>query len=249
MKKHSADLLVGMRAIFSSAYQEMESPYSVSNEHVEPFSVESLERTADEVASILKERNPPDGLTFHQLLEWYRANPKNVSINHAITHGTPVDWEKVAKMRATKVLNNPDLDTAALKARQDFRKRTHTRQDDDMIDGLAYACQMISDCARMASKPGALKIDKVEFMDMVVTSGDSWFIKKPKPTVNKFDAVKMAARQARINRNAMRVYPVIKSDAMARTRREHDLATAIERTQLPHEMTIHERIMPYRVKE
>lgn len=206
--------------------------------------------------------NPPDGLTFTQLLEWHRS--KIDAVNLAITHGTPVDWEKVAKMRtkdlsersaktiemrAATVFSDPDLDTAALKARQDFRKRTHTRQDDDMIDGLAYACQMISDCARMASKPGALKIDKVEFVDMVVTSGDSWFIKKPKPPANVFDVVKMAARQARIDRNAMRVYPVIKKDVMARTRREHDLANAIERTQLPHEMTIHERIMPYRVKE
>lgn len=147
MKKHSADLLVGVRAVFSSAYQEMESPYSVSND--------------------------------------------------------------------------PDLDTEALKARQDFRKRTHTDQDDALL--------VLRDCTEMASAVGELK--------------------STKPPVNVFDAVKMAARQARISRNAMRVYPVIKWEVMARTRREHDLANAIERTQLPHEMTIHERIMPYRVKE
>lgn len=127
-------------------------------------------------------------------------------VSEAITHGTAMAF------------NDPDLDAAALKARQDFRKRTHTDLD----------------------------IVKVDLSDGI----DGIHVRQaPKPTVNVFDAVKMAARQARIDRNAMRVYPVIKKDVMARTRREHDLANAIERTQLPHEMTIHERIMPYRVKE
>ena len=74
-------------------------------------------------------------------------------------------------------------------------------------------------------------------------------LERPLANFNVFDAVKLTARQARISRNEMRVYPVIKADVMARTRREHDLTTAIERTQLPHETTIHERIMPYRVRE
>jgi LmbE family N-acetylglucosaminyl deacetylase len=73
-----------------------------------------------------------------------------------------------------------------------------------------------------------------------------------------YDGVKAAARQARIARNEqdgvalggryIRATP----ENLRRWRRESQelvLARAIERTQLPHETTIHERIMPYRVKE
>lgn len=136
-------------------------------------------------------------------------------VSEAITHGTAMAF------------NDPDLDAAALKARQDFRKRTHTDQDDALL--------VLRDCAEMASAVGGLKGMKVPMK--AVTLNDIW------------DDAKKTMREQRISRNAMRVYPVIKKDAMARTRREHDLAMAIERTQLPHEMTIHERIMPYRVKE
>lgn len=94
---------------------------------------------------------------------------------------------------------------------------------------------MLRECVETAKVLGGLKIVKVPMK--AVTLNDIW------------DDAKKTMREQRISRNAMRVYPVIKSDAMARTRREHDLANAIERTQLPHEMTIHERIMPYRVKE
>jgi hypothetical protein len=124
-------------------------------------------------------------------------------------------------------------------------------RDDSMIDGLAHACQMISDCARMVSKPGAFKISKVEYMDAVVAQ-------PPRKPINVFDAVKASARQARIARNEqdgvalggryIRATP----ENLRRWRRESQelvLARAIERTQLPHETTIHERIMPYRVKE
>ncbi len=73
-----------------------------------------------------------------------------------------------------------------------------------------------------------------------------------------YDGVKAAARYQRIARNEqdgvalggryIRATP----ENVRRWRRESQelvLARAIERTQLPHEMTVHERIMPYRVKE
>lgn len=268
MKKHSADLLVGMRAVFSSAYQEMESPYSVSNEHVEPLSVESLERTARVIAAIHKAREPlkfitppPPEMKYASLSDAHWQS----LVSDAIVHGTAMDFDEIAKkrdrawaeqskktieMHAARVFNeSADYSTRAMKARQDFRRRMHTRQDDDMIAGLAYACQMISDCARMVSKTGAFKIDKIDLGDGI------YVVRPPKPPVNKdafFDHVKRFARENRISRNQRSAdtgcVPVGREEYF-RWLREDRLASAIERTQLPHEMTIHERIMPYRVKE
>lgn len=244
------------KIIFDPAGDEA---YTFSNEHVEPLTVESLVRAADEIAAMNKDRKPlklapPPEMKYASLSDAHWQS----LVSDAIVHGTAMDFDEIAKkrarawaeqskktieMHAARVFNeSADYSTRAMKARQDFRRRTHTRQDDDMIDGLAYACQMISDCARMASKTGAFKIDL----------GDGiYVVRPPKPPVNKdafFDHVKRFARENRISRNEMRVYPVIKQDVMAKTRREHDLAQAIERTQLPHATTIHERIMPYRVK-
>jgi hypothetical protein len=82
-----------------------------------------------------------------------------------------------------------------------------------------------------------------------------------KPPVDEnayYDAMKLAARQARIARNERDgvalggAYVKATPETWKRWKREGrelDLTQAIERTQLPHEMTIHERIMPYRVKE
>lgn len=65
-----------------------------------------------------------------------------------------------------------------------------------------------------------------------------------------YDGVKAAAREARIMRNSGDgVCLPLAITTWARIHQEDALAQAIERTQLPHEMTIHERIMPYRVKE
>lgn len=166
--------------------------------------------------------NPPEGLTFTQLLEWHRS--KIDAVNLAITHGTPIDWGKVAKMRAK------DLDTAALKARQDFRKRTHTDQDDALL--------VLRECVETAKVLGGLKSVKVPMK--TVTLNDIW------------DGAKKTMREQRIARNQVaesRVCGPVGREEYFRWLREERLANAIERTQLPHEMTIHERIMPYRVKE
>lgn len=65
-----------------------------------------------------------------------------------------------------------------------------------------------------------------------------------------YDGVKAAARQARIARNSGDgVCQPLTLKTWKRMHQEDALGVAIERTQLPHEMTIHERIMPYRVKE
>jgi len=199
-----ADLLRGYRAAFANIYGEGLSEdgtiFTSSNTEIAPLTVESLERTAQEIAREVKARRQV----------WMESRPELLI-------------------------------------------RDENQRQDSMIDGLAHACQMISDCARMASKPGAWQIDKVEFMDMVVTSPDSWFIRTPKPPVDMnayYDNTKRFAREARIMRNSGDgVCLPIAITTWKRIHQEDALAHAIERTQLPHETTIHERIMPYRVKE
>lgn len=126
----------------------------------------------------------------------------------------------------------------------------------------SFATEIREAARAYASQPGAFGIADVEHIQVTqhyaidhAHSGPNDInvlkaepLERPLANFNVFDAVKLAARQARISRNETRVYPVIKQAVMAKTVREHDLCRAIERTQLPHETTIHERIMPYRVK-
>jgi hypothetical protein len=209
-------VLSGYRNIFEAAYKsvgEMAELYSSSNTEVASLTVESLERTAQEITREVEARRqlnvPP--------LIFIDEGQQNVI------------WSKYRALMLGK----------------------GEARDDSMIDGLVHACQMISDCARMASKPGAIKISKIEYMDAVVAQPS----RRP---INVFDAVKASARQARLVRNAKDgvalggAYTKATPESWKRWKRERqelDLTQAIERTQLPHEMTIHERIMPYRVKE
>lgn len=194
------------KIIFDPAGDEA---YTSSNEEVQPLTVESLERMADEIAATLKGREPlklakpmrivpPPEMKFAQLLEWHRTKMHEVC-GIPITHGVAMDYAKI---------------------RQDFRKRTHTDLD----------------------------IVKVDLGDGI------YVVRPPKPPVNKdafFDHVKRFARENRIARNQRSAdtgcVPVGREEYF-RWLREDRLVQAIERTQLPHATTIHERIMPYRVK-
>lgn len=92
-----------------------------------------------------------------------------------------------------------------------------------------------------------------------LVDASAWFYKREPveahpDKVNAFDAMKLAARQARIARNeaAPKPIPVSLPDItkmIETTRREHNLCRAIDRTELPHEATIHDRLMPYRHQE
>jgi len=216
-----ADLLRGYRAAFANIYGEGLSEdgtiFTSSNTEIAPLTVESLERTAQEIkreveASRQVHHQEAIALLLREAREFYAARPMHLLVSS---------------------------------------------RDDSMIDGLAHACQMISDCARLVSKPGAFGIADIERMDLPLTSSDSWFIRKsigrgrfsPEQVNAYYDGVKAAAREARIMRNSGDgVCLPIAITTWKRIHQEDALAQAIERTQLPHEMTIHERIMPYRVK-
>jgi hypothetical protein len=76
-------------------------------------------------------------------------------------------------------------------------------------------------------------------------------LERPPTNFNVFDAMKLAARQARIRRNEMAPTPSepISLAKWDRWEQEAHLTTAISKTELPHEATIHDRLMPYRHKE
>lgn len=141
-------------------------------------------------------------------------------VSEAITHGT------------TMAFNDQLLTTEVCEAeaRQKFRKRTHTDQDDALL--------VLRECVETARALGGIKDVKVPMKS--VTLNDIW------------DGAKKTMREQRIARNQVaesRVCGPVGREEYFRWLREERLANAIERTQLPHEMTIHERIMPYRVKE
>lgn len=91
------------------------------------------------------------------------------------------------------------------------------------------------------------------------SAGDVPYSMRVKPPVerkpiNVFDAVKAAARWDRIKRNEMQPVPMDLTlpdvtKMIETTRREHNLCKAIDRVELPHETTIHDRLMPYRHRE
>lgn len=89
-----------------------------------------------------------------------------------------------------------------------------------------------------------------------ITHGTAATFDTPAPPVDMdayYDNQKRFARDQRIARNEPRPDGVALNDrdtlaGWVRLLREERLAKAIERTQLPHATTIHERVMPYRVK-
>lgn len=194
---------------------------------------------------------PTPKVPINPTANWWRKYYDSFKDSFA-DHGIAIDeaaevpvgaWQKVAKARTEAMIRQGKVV---------IEKRAASEETPTDWDALV---KKVMEEARQHKVLAAREfLDKkgVVLNDLDVFGGGIYGEKPPVDMNAYFDNKKKFAREERIKRNEMadaRLCEPIGKEAWFRALREDRLATAIEKTELPHEATIHDRLMPYRHRE
>lgn len=196
-------------------------------------------------SSVIMESNPSGP-------NWWGEYYKKAFAEHiAIDEAAEFDWDAVAKAR-TEAMIRGGREILEKRAAEIFAG-IHT-----MPDGTKITREEMQD---HGTPTPYIATHGTEYLGIDPARPDvndvNVFAVREKPPVNMnayFDNKKKFAREERIKRNEMAPVPMDLTlpdvtKMIETTRREHNLCRAIDRVELPHETTIHDRLMPYRHKE